>query len=147
MKIIDVFLRRGIVYLHPMSQTTVGAWIPSPPYLSVSWNEKDSGQRLNKAVAEVLIGSQQGVPHPEDWDTISREPLFPLAGVKLWRDFLGAGCKLVAVESRDDGVYLIPQENRGMKGGFVDCAEPILCTPRDLSDWKTLLATAFKLCK
>lgn len=147
MKRASMFLRRGTVYLRPMSQTTVGAWITAPPYLSVSLNDSDAGKKLNLAATRVLAESQKGIPHPDDWDQISLETLYRLAGVKSWREFMGAGCKLVAVEARDDGVYLTPQENRGPKGGFVDCVEPFLCSEAELSDWKTLLMKAFALCK
>jgi len=145
MRIAAVFLRQGVLYLHPESQTTEGAWIAAPPFLRFDWDDLDTSKKLNEAVPEVLAESRQGVPHPTDWNV--GHPLYRLAGVKSWRKFVAEGCKSMRIEGRDEGVYVIPQENRGAKGGFVDCAEPILCSEAESSDWRMLLAKAFRLCK
>jgi hypothetical protein len=67
--------------------------------------------------------------------------------VKSWGQFVADNCKNVRIEKCDDDVYLVPQENYGAKGGFSDCAEPILCSESDHADWKSLLTRAFALCK
>lgn len=145
MRSIDVFLRRGAIYLHPYSQTTEGAWIAAPPFIRLEWDDHDLRAKLNEAVPRLLGESRRGVPHPAEWNVA--EPLYRLAGVKSWREFVAGGCLSLGIEEREDGVYLVPQENRGAKGGFVDYAEPILCSHIELSDWKGLLTKAFALCK
>lgn len=145
MKMASVYLRKGILYLHANSQTSVGAWISAPPFLSVGWGDPDVSAKVNGAVSRVLEESRQGVPHPTEWDLGG--PLYQLAGVRSWGEFATGDCKLVRVEGRVDGIYVVPQTNCGPRGGFEDCAEPILCSEAELSDWKTLLMKAFALCK
>jgi len=145
MRIAAIFLRCKALYLHAQSQTTEGAWIAAPPFIKFGWDDRDLAAKLGRIVPQVLSESRQGVPHPTKWNLA--EPLYQLAGVKSWRQFVAGGCQRVRIEDRDGAVYLVPQENRGAKGGFVDCAEPILCSQTELSDWRMLLTKAFGFCK
>ena len=147
MKMASVFLRRGVFYLQSESCTTEGVWIGGPPIFRVDRNEPDLSRKLSDAVSEVLARSREEVPHPTDWSEVTPKPLYELAAVKSWAQFVSGDCRCIRIEVSDNMVRLFPEENRGAKGGFVDCGEPILASAADLSDWENLLAKGFALCK
>ncbi len=143
MRMAAAYFRCGVVYLHSESITTEGVRIFSPPFVRVDWDDPDVRGKLNKAVASVIDGCREEVPHPTVWNLA--DPLYRLAGVKSWGAFVSRGCKGLRIEEESNRILLVPQENS--KGGFSDCAEPIPCSEAELSDWKSLLEKAFRQCK
>jgi len=145
MKMCSVFLRDAFVYLHADNQTVQGAWIASAPFLRLKWIGSDTPALIEKGIATVLEASEQGVPHPSEWNVLAA--LYRLAGVGSWREFATKDCKLVRIEADAERIRLQPQANRSPKGGFVDVGEPLVCMLPKTLPWKTLLEAAFSQCR
>lgn len=85
-----VFRRKDKLFLHADSRTVIGAWISTPPFLSVDVN--DTNTTKGRAMREALDGSTGDVPHPTDFDALL-QPVYELAGVKSWASFVkGVSC-------------------------------------------------------
>jgi hypothetical protein len=150
MKMASVFLRKNMIYLHAYSQTTQGAWIRWPPFFRIGWNDADINNKLNELLPKVFEGSQEGVPHPTDWEVSDNDGFYQIANVKTWRQFLFGDCKSIDIEVRDEGVYILPNEKRDQGKTsvyFVPCGDPIICNKLQKPDWHYLLTKAFERCK
>jgi hypothetical protein len=114
MKSAAVFSRNGVLYFHSQSRTTAGVWIATSPFLRI---EPDgSPARKGEAAVEALRASQDGVPHPTNWNGLLT-PLLELAGVKSWSTFM-KGAKSLGLEVEGDGLKMVPTRNLGPKEGF-----------------------------
>jgi hypothetical protein len=118
MKSATAYKKGNALYLHSSSKTTAGVWIATPPFVKVEMDSTASAK--GEAVIQALNASEEGVPHPTNWNG-RIDPLLDLAGVKTWATFMkNAVC--VDVESDGEQLKLIPMRNLGPKDGF----EPVL---------------------
>jgi hypothetical protein len=122
MKTAMLYLRKGIVYIQPHSQTVDGAWIGTPPLAFV---EIEDVERLGLLTISALERSEVGVPHPTDFRGLV-SPLLSKAGVKTWAQFV-RGTRALMVETADTKLRLTPYMNRGATDGF----DGILTAMRD----------------
>jgi hypothetical protein len=125
MKAATVYERSNALYLHASSKTTAGVWIATPPFTKVDTDTTTLAK--GEAILQVIKASQEGVPHPTNWNGLI-DPLLALADVKSWATFMknAAG---VAMESDGERLKLIPNRNLGPKDGF----EPVLAGAVDVS--------------
>jgi hypothetical protein len=130
MKAATVYKRGDALYLHSSSKTTAGVWIATAPVTKVDNDTTASAK--GKAILAVIKASQEGVPHPTNWNELI-DPLLELAGVKSWATFMkNAAC--VGIESDGERLMLIPNQNLGPREGF----EPVLAGAVDLPCQATL---------
>ena len=104
-----VHRRRDKYLLNPYSRTTAGLWIVAPPFSALDGSSDED--QVGESVVRTMSHSQDNVPHPTDWSSLSR-PLYELAGVKSWRKFL-EGCELCDVEEDDGTIEVSGWRNTG----------------------------------
>jgi hypothetical protein len=114
MKKASLYLRRPHLFLHPMSCTTDGVWIAGAPEIKL--DESSGDEELGRALAEALMGSASGVPHPRVWSG-RNDAFLKLAGVKSWATFARTA-EHASAEEIDGVTCVIPYVNRGASEGF-----------------------------
>jgi hypothetical protein len=128
MKHASVYCKKDGWYVRADSQTTIGVYIASAPYLKLAIDA--SPEDLGKAVQSALEGSQAGVPHPTEWDHIIR-PMYELAKVKTWGRFAKDAC-YVSVEFDGDRFTIKPW-SKDQHMNFGSMSNDGVQLPRDAS--------------
>src|SRR5260370_31526083 len=102
MKHASAYLRKGKIFLSPLSKTNKGFLIRWEPIVVTS---EDDAQ-LGRKVLLVLSKSAVNVPHPESW--MGRSDLMAkAAGVRSYEAFADLA-KCVGIAQNDDEVFLTP---------------------------------------
>jgi len=116
MKSATVYKRKDSWYFHSSSQTTVGVWIASPPFLKLS--DTNPSTTLGEAALTVLNASCSSVPHPnqDQWDEIF-QPMLELANVRSERQF-ERGTKCLGLDTEGEWLTIEPMINEGPTKGF-----------------------------
>ncbi|MGO9118083.1 MAG: contact-dependent growth inhibition system immunity protein [Desulfomonilaceae bacterium] len=130
MKSAAAYKRGQKIYLDPESRTTAGVWIGTGPVIVLE--ESESPSRKGNCLREVLRHSQEGVPHPTNWDHFD-SPLLDLAGVKSWSKF-AKSTLCCSVHLEGDQLELVPSKNLGAKGGYVQIQDRKMAISFDTSD-------------
>jgi len=118
MKRARIYKRSNGWYLHPISTTTAGVGMGTPPRIKVAFDAPSDV--LGNAVFEALNASVQNIPHPPLAELEDRfKPVLELAGVKSWAAF-ARDASSVAIEADTSNEWLIIEawSNAGPKMGF-----------------------------
>jgi hypothetical protein len=141
------YKREGKIYLNPMSKTTKGLWIGTSP--RIIFDETEPPQVKGKYVREVLRHSQEGVPHPTDWDS-SFHVFLKEAGVKSWNKFAKTALTC-SIYLEEDQLEFLPWRNSGPKDNyaFVPIEDREMTISSDASDEELglFLEKAFEACE
>lgn len=122
MQCATVYCRYGILFTESSSKTTAGVWIGTSPLCKI---EPGSTQSIiGEAAVKALNASQEGVPHPTNWNGLLT-PLLELAGVKSWATFM-RNAKCLTLEAEGGRLKIIPQRNLGPKEGYESLPERIV---------------------
>jgi hypothetical protein len=140
MKYASAYLRKGQVFLNPVSETTKGFLITWDPLIVSSENDPE----LAKKVLWALSQSTVNVPHPESWGRRSNA-LAKAAGVRSYEAFADLA-KCVEIEQNDDQVLLIPTRNGGRGNRFLELNTKICCQPVE-DEVAPALRQAFDACE
>jgi hypothetical protein len=147
MKRAGAYKREKKIYLNPMSKTTMGLWIGTSP--RIIFDETESPLIKGKYLKEVLRHSQEGVPHPTDWDSFFQGFLKEV-GVKSWSKF-AKGAITCSIELEGDQLAFLPYRNSGPKDNyaFVPIKDREMTISFDVSDEELglLLEKAFDACE
>jgi hypothetical protein len=109
-----IYERKGKLYVHSSSKTTVGVWIINEPTFAV---DKENISDIGRLIKACLAASREGIPHPSSFMGLFNSVL-DLAGVKSFGTFIKSA-KCVEVETSDGAsVTLIPTRNGGLNEGF-----------------------------
>jgi len=116
MKCATAYKRSDGWYFQSDSQTTVGVWMATPPFLKLS--TAASSTTLGEAALTVLNASCSSVPHPnqDQWDEIF-QPMLELANVRSERQF-STGAKCLGLEADGEWLIINPMLNAGSAEGF-----------------------------
>lgn len=108
-----VYLRSGVILVHPHASTTAGVWIVTKPISVLKDIEPIS---LGKAIVNALNQSEVGIQHPTDWKQVNN--LLPNAiGIKNVSTFYKSA-KCIDIELEDGIITITPTRNLGVKEGF-----------------------------
>jgi hypothetical protein len=147
MKRAGAYKREKTIYLNPMSKTTMGIWIGTPP--GIVFDEMEPPSRKGKYIREVLAHSKEGVPHPTDWDSIHKLFLKDV-GAKSWNKFAKIAVRC-SIELEGNRLAFLPYRNSGPKDNyaFVPIPDRKLTISVDASDEQLglFLEKAFELCE
>lgn len=147
MKCAGAYKREGRIFLNPMSKTTIGLWIGTPPRIVV--DETEPPAIKGKYVKEVLRHSKEGVPHPTDWDSFLQDFLKEV-GAKSWSKFAKTALSC-SIELEGDRLAFLPYRNSGPKENynFVPIRDRKMSISFDASDEELglLLEKAFDACE
>lgn len=128
----QIFRREDRFIVHSQSKTTVGVWIACDPFITLPMDMPNEG--LGKAVLAGLEHSVESVPHPNRSELRKiASPLLKAAAVRSWKAFC-YNTILVAARQRGQNIFLVPYENRGSKGGFVEKQGYDLAVPLGSAD-------------
>jgi hypothetical protein len=123
-KAATIYERRGQLYIHSSSRTTVGVWVINPPVLSTS---KGNLGEIGQSIRESFAASYEGVPHPKIWKGLF-DPVLDLAGVKSSKEFQEAA-KCVEVRTADGkSVEFFPSRNEYPGRGFTPLSNTLEVT-------------------
>jgi len=147
MKRAGAYKREKKIYLNPMSKTTTGLWIGASP--RIIFDETEPPSTKGKYVREVLRHSQEGVPHPTDWDSFMQKFLKEV-GAKSWTKFAKIAITC-SIELERDQLAFLPYRNSGPKDNyaFVPIQDRKMTISFDASDEELglLLEKAFETCE
>ncbi|MFZ5868259.1 MAG: contact-dependent growth inhibition system immunity protein [Thermodesulfobacteriota bacterium] len=147
MKSVRAYKREKKMYLNPMSKTTMGLWIGTSP--RIVFDETEPPSIKGKYVREVLKHSQEGVPHPTDWDSFLNTFLKEV-GVKSWSKFAKTALSCT-IDLKGDRLEFLPWRNSGPKDNyaFVPSEDRKVTISIDASDEELglLLERAFEACE
>jgi hypothetical protein len=147
MKFVGVYKRQKQIYVSPMSKTTMGLWIGTPPRVVVDETEPPSIK--GKYVREALRHSQEGIPHPTDLDS-SFDDFLKETGIKSWSKFAKTALRC-SIELKGDQLAFLPYRNSGPKEhyNFVPIRDRKMTISVDASDEELglLLEKAFEACE
>jgi hypothetical protein len=147
MKHAGAYKREGKIYLSPMSKTTTGLWIGTSP--RTIFDETERPLVKGKHVKEVLMRSQEGVPHPTDWDSFEQRFLQEV-GAKSWRKF-AKNAITCSIDLEGGQLAFLPFRNSGPKENynFVPIQDRKMTISFDASDEEVglLLEKAFEACE
>jgi hypothetical protein len=147
MKRAGAYKREKKIYLNPMSKTTTGLWIGTSP--RIIFDETEPPAMNGKYVREVLRHSQEGVPHPTDWDSFM-EKFLKEVGAKSWNKFAKTAITC-SIELDEDQLAFLPYRNSGSKDNyaFVPIKDRKMTISFDASDEELgfLLEKAFEACE
>ena len=144
MKSATAYNRKDCWYVNASSQTTVGLWMGTPPFLSLPPNADSAA--IGQATLLALDASRHAIPHPTKWDVSS--PTLDLAGVKSWSAFMrGASC--VNIQLDDALLTMTPNTNAGAKEGFSPLLDKEVRIPADSSAQQIgeAIRSAFSFCE
>jgi hypothetical protein len=116
MKCATAYKRSDGWYFQSDSQTTVGVWMATPPFLKLS--TAASSTALGEAALTVLNASCNSVPHPnqDQWDEVF-QPMLELANVRSERQF-ERGTKCLGLDTEGEWLTIEPMINEGPTKGF-----------------------------
>jgi hypothetical protein len=147
MKRAEAYKREKKIYLYPMSKTTTGLWIGTFP--GFIFDETESHSDKGKHVRDVLRHSQEGVPHPTDWDGFMQKFLKEV-GAKSWNKFAKTALSCT-IDLEGDELVFLPYKNSGPKENyaFVPIKDRKMTVSFDASDEELglLLEKAFEACE
>jgi hypothetical protein len=147
MKRAGAYKREKKIYLNPSSKTTMGLWIGTSPRIILDETEPPSIK--GKYVRAVLRHSQEGVPHPTDWDT-SFDVFLKEIGVKSWSKFAKSALSCT-IELEGNQLEFLPWRNSGPNENyaFVPIKDRKMTISFDASDEELglLLDKAFEACE
>jgi len=147
MKSAGAYKREKKIYLNPISKTTNGLWIGTSPRIVVDDAEPPSTKGRN--LREVLRHSQEGVPHPTDWDSFFQRFLKDV-GVKSWSKFAKTALRCT-VDLEGDQLTFLPYRNSGPKENYayVQIDDRKITISVDVSDEELglLLEKVFDACE
>ena len=109
MKREGAYKREKKIYLNPMSKTTMGLWIGTSP--RIIFDETESPLIKGKYLKEVLRHSQEGVPHPTDWEN-RMQSFLKEVGAKSWSKFAKTALSCT-IELEGDQLAFLPYRNSG----------------------------------
>jgi hypothetical protein len=119
MRMINVYEKKGRLYVRSCARTTTGLWIDHGPVLTVASDAP--AVEIGLIVERAIENSVSDVPHPASPRLVS-EPLLLAAGVRTFGAF-ARGAKLVSVSHDENGVGVTPKRNGGSSEGFVNVPE------------------------
>jgi hypothetical protein len=147
MKRAGAYKREKKIYLNPMSETTTGLWIGTSPRIMIDVTESPSAK--GKYIRDVLRHSEEGVPHPTDWDSFVQKFLQEV-GAKSWNKFAKTALSC-AIELEGDQLVFLPYRNSGPKENyaFVPIRDRKMTISFDASDEELglLLEKTFDACE
>ena len=147
MKRAEAYIREKKTYIYPMSKTTTGLWIGTSPGIIVDEGEPPSLK--GKYLREFLRHSQEGVPHPTDWDSFLQKFLTEV-GAKSWNKFAKTAVRCT-IDLEGDQLEFLPWRNSGPKENyaFVPIKDQKMTVSVDASDEELglLLEKAFDACE
>jgi len=96
-KTVQLYMRRGVVFIQTQSRTVDGAWIATPLLFTTTIDDPSS---IGRSVLNALDCSVNNVPHPTDFKKLVT-PLLEAAGVKSWSRFVqGTRSVLITLDGR-----------------------------------------------
>ena len=107
MKRAGAYKREKKIYLNPESETTTGLWIGTSP--QVIFDETEPPSIKGKYVREALRHSQEGIPHPTDWDSLDQVFLKEV-GAKSWSKFAKTALSCT-IDLEGDQLAFLPWRN------------------------------------
>jgi len=138
--IAGVYLRRGMVYMHPLVKTTEGLSIFAEPVLAAEAANSCAATQLL-----ALLSVRRGViPHPTSWQGLT-DPLIKAAGARSFNEFAKA-TKYVEAQMEGDTVSLVPTRNGGRSEGFVHLTDRAMTCPPKAEQLRPALEAAFAVC-
>jgi hypothetical protein len=147
MKRAGAYKREKKIYLNPSSKTTTGLWIGTSP--RIIFDETDPPSTKGKYIREVLRHSQEGVPHPTEWDS-SFDLFLKEIGVKSWSKFAKTALSCT-IDLEEDRFEFLPWRNSGPEDNyaFVPIKDRRMTISIDASDEELglLLEKAFEACE
>jgi hypothetical protein len=147
MKSAGAYKREKKIFLNPMSKTTTGLWIGTSP--RIIFDETEPPSVKGKYVSEALRHSQEGVPHPTDWDGFMQKFLHEV-GVKSWNKFAKTALRCT-IDLERDRLEFLPWRNSGPRENyaFVPIRDRKMTVSFDASDEELglLLEKAFEACE
>jgi len=147
MKLAGAYKKETMIYLSPRSKTTTGIWIGTSP--RIIFDETELSSIKGKYIREVLRHSQEGVPHPTDWDSFMQKFLKEV-GAKSWRKF-AKNAITCSIELEGDQLAYFPYSNSGPKDNyaFVPIKDRKIIISFNESDEELglLLEKAFEACE
>lgn len=109
-----VYRRKGKLFIHAQSKLAAGAWIATPPFLSL---DADSpAESKGRAIREALAASVEGVAPPATYKKLF-QPIYELSGTKTWSDFSESAISCDVSQNRE-AIEVRPSLNRGSDYGF-----------------------------
>ncbi len=147
MKCAGAYKREKKIYLNPSSKTTKGLWIGTSP--RIIFDETEPPSVKGKYLKEVLSHSQEGVPHPTDWDSLLQKFLKEV-GVKSWSKFANTALSCT-FDLKGDQLEFLPWRNSGPREhyNFVPIRDRKMTISFDASDEELglFLEKAFEACE
>jgi len=147
MKCAGAYKRDEKIYLNPISKTTKGLWIGTSPRIIV--DETESPATKGRYIREVLRHSQEGVPHPTDWDSFD-QVFLDAVGAKSWSKFARTALSCT-IDLEGDQLAFLPYRNSGPKDNyaFVPIKDREMTISSDASDEELgiLLEKTFEACE
>jgi len=147
MKRAGAYKRDKKIYLNPSSKTSMGLWIDTSP--RIIFDDTEPLSIKGKHVREALRHSQEGVPHPREWDN-SFEVFLKEIGVKSWSKFAKTA-QSCTIDLKGDQLEFLPWRNSGPKNNyaFVPIKDLRMTISVDASDEELglLLEKAFDACE
>jgi len=147
MKRAGAYKKEQNIYLNPMSKTTTGIWIGASPRIIIDESEPPSIK--GKHVRKALKHSQEGVPHPTDWDSF-HQAFLKEVGAKSWSKF-AKNALSCSIELQGDRLRFLPYRNSGPKDNyaFVPIRDREMTVSVDAPDEELglLLEKAFDACE
>ena len=147
MKRAGAYKREKKIYLNRESETTTGLWIGTSP--QVIFDETEPPSIKGKYVREALRHSQEGIPHPTDWDSLDQVFLKEV-GAKSWSKFAKTALSCT-IDLEGDQLAFLPWRNSGPQDNyaFVPIEDREMTISVDASDEELglLLEKAFDACE
>jgi hypothetical protein len=128
MKMASIYQRKDDWFYQPSSQATTGLWIATTPVVRL--NQQATPEDKWRTAAEMLDASQEGVPVPNDPNTLVI-PLLRMAQVSTWAAFM-KNAKCVVLELENNSLRVIPQRQLPRpKGAMEEMTEKAIVLPLD----------------
>ena len=125
-KLAVIYRRKGALFIAASHKTQAGFWVEDT---ETSVVESDDEGGVQRAVAEALARSQEGIPTPARDDDLVGS-LLSAAGVSSWSTFSKLA-KCVDVHLGDGKLEITPYRNRGGSDGFVPMTDKAVKLPED----------------
>jgi hypothetical protein len=140
MKHASAYLRKGQVFLNPISKTTRGLLMTWDPLVISSEDDPELGRK----VLWTLSQSAVNVPHPEALGLRSRA-MAKAAGLRSYETFADLA-KCVTIDQSDEGLVLTPTRNGGRGERFLNLKTKVRCQPAE-EEVAQALKVAFDACE
>jgi hypothetical protein len=109
-----IYRRKGKLFIHAQSKLSVGAWIATPPFVSL--DAESPAESKGRAIREALAASVEGVAVPGSFNDLFK-PIYELSGTRTWSDF-GKSAISCDVSRNGEVIEVRPSLNRGPDYGF-----------------------------